>query len=57
MPRKRKSPVKYKYCMKPGKKERDDNKKNRRKECASQGQRACSRVGDIIIRVLACVFD
>lgn len=57
MPRKRKSPIKYKYCMKPDKKERDDNKKNRRKECASQGQRACSRVGDIIVRVLACVFD
>lgn len=57
-PRNRKSSVvKSKSIMKPGKKECDDNKKNRRKECASQGQRACARVGDLVIRALACVFD
>lgn len=40
-----------------GKKEREDNKRNRRRECASQGQRACARIGDCLVRVLACVFD
>ncbi|XP_043281298.1 BTB/POZ domain-containing protein 6 isoform X2 [Venturia canescens] len=43
--------------MKPGKKEREDNKRNRRKECVSQGQKTCARIGDCIVRVLACVFD
>ncbi|XP_044584801.1 BTB/POZ domain-containing protein 6-A-like isoform X1 [Cotesia glomerata] len=56
-PRGRKTPTKAKFGMKPGKKEREDNKKNRRKECTSQGQRACARVGDLVVRVLACVFD
>ncbi|XP_063991233.1 BTB/POZ domain-containing protein 6-like isoform X2 [Diachasmimorpha longicaudata] len=64
-PRRRKSPSKKKPAknkskssgMKPGKKECEDNKKNRRKECASQSQRVCSRVGDLVVRVLACVFD
>ncbi|XP_015609054.1 BTB/POZ domain-containing protein 6-B isoform X2 [Cephus cinctus] len=42
---------------KPGKKEREENKRNRRKECASQGQKACARIGDCLVRVLACVFD
>ncbi|XP_012284401.1 BTB/POZ domain-containing protein 6-B [Orussus abietinus] len=42
---------------KPGKREREDNKRNRRKECANQGHRACARIGDCLIRVLACVFD
>ncbi|XP_057321443.1 BTB/POZ domain-containing protein 6-A isoform X1 [Microplitis mediator] len=56
-PRRRKTPTKAKSGIKPGKKEREDNKKNRRKECTSQGQRACARVGDLVVRVLACVFD
>ncbi|XP_015123457.1 BTB/POZ domain-containing protein 6 isoform X2 [Diachasma alloeum] len=64
-PRRRKSPSKKNPAknksknsgMKPGKKECEDNKKNRRKECASQSQRVCSRVGDLVVRVLACVFD
>ncbi|PBC25767.1 BTB/POZ domain-containing-B [Apis cerana cerana] len=36
---------------KPGKKECQDNRKNRRKECATQGQRTCARIGsnDMII--------
>ncbi|KAG7187861.1 hypothetical protein KM043_016894 [Ampulex compressa] len=42
---------------KPGKKERQDNRKNRRKECANQGQRTCARIGNCLVRVLACVFD
>ncbi|XP_011303198.1 BTB/POZ domain-containing protein 6 isoform X2 [Fopius arisanus] len=64
-PRRRKSPSKKNPVknksknsgMKPGKEECEDNKKNRRKECASQSQRVCSRVGDLVVRVLACVFD
>ncbi|XP_054012650.1 uncharacterized protein LOC128894727 isoform X1 [Hylaeus anthracinus] len=40
-----------------GKKERQDNRKNRRKECANQGQRTCARIGNCLVRVLACVFD
>ncbi|XP_043248174.1 uncharacterized protein LOC122394992 isoform X1 [Colletes gigas] len=40
-----------------GKKERQDNRKNRRKECASQGQKTCARIGNCLVRVLACVFD
>ncbi|EFN86774.1 BTB/POZ domain-containing protein 2 [Harpegnathos saltator] len=43
--------------LKPGKKERQDNRKNRRKECASQGQRTCARIGNCFIQVLSCVFD
>ncbi|XP_032685299.1 BTB/POZ domain-containing protein 6-B-like [Odontomachus brunneus] len=43
--------------LKPGKKERQDNRKNRRKECASQGQRTCARIGNCLIQVLSCVFD
>ncbi|XP_076248220.1 BTB/POZ domain-containing protein axundead isoform X2 [Calliopsis andreniformis] len=42
---------------KPGKKERQDNRKNRRKECANHGQRTCARIGNCLVRVLACVFD
>ena len=42
---------------KPGKKERQDNRKNRRKECANQGHRTCARIGNCLVRVLACVFD
>nr|XP_012146354.1 PREDICTED: uncharacterized protein LOC100879125 isoform X2 [Megachile rotundata] len=42
---------------KPGKKECQDNRKNRRKECASQGQRTCARIGNCLVRVLACIFD
>ncbi|XP_015435747.1 PREDICTED: BTB/POZ domain-containing protein 6-B [Dufourea novaeangliae] len=46
-------------CMmsQPGKKERQDNRKNRRKECVTQGQRTCARIGNCLVRVLACVFD
>ncbi|XP_076170605.1 BTB/POZ domain-containing protein axundead isoform X2 [Ptiloglossa arizonensis] len=44
------------YAMS-GKQERQDNRKNRRKECASQGQRTCARIGNCLVRVLACVFD
>ncbi|XP_015189035.1 PREDICTED: BTB/POZ domain-containing protein 6-A [Polistes dominula] len=40
--------------LKSGKKERQDNRKNRRKECASQ---ACSRICTCFVRVLACVFE
>lgn len=52
----------YKYdedcnMLRPGKKERQDNRKNRRKECASQGQRTCARIGNCLIKILACVFD
>ncbi|CAL7935236.1 unnamed protein product [Xylocopa violacea] len=42
---------------KSGKKECQDNRKNRRKECANHGQRACARIGNCIVRVLACIFD
>ncbi|XP_016904384.1 uncharacterized protein LOC107992815 isoform X2 [Apis cerana] len=42
---------------KPGKKECQDNRKNRRKECATQGQRTCARIGNCLVRVLACIFD
>ncbi|XP_029046973.2 BTB/POZ domain-containing protein 1 isoform X7 [Osmia bicornis bicornis] len=42
---------------KPGKKECQDNRKNRRKECANQGQRTCARIGNCLVRVLACIFD
>ncbi|XP_012525483.1 BTB/POZ domain-containing protein 6-B isoform X2 [Monomorium pharaonis] len=45
-------------CMlRPGKKERQDNRKNRRRECASQGQRTCARIGNCLVQILACVFD
>jgi hypothetical protein len=44
-------------ALKPGKKERQDNRKNRRKECASQGQRTCARIGNCLVQILACVFD
>nr|XP_033334333.1 uncharacterized protein LOC117225117 [Megalopta genalis] len=46
-------------CMtsKSGKKERQDNRNNWRKECATQGQRTCVRIGTCILRVLACIFD
>ncbi|RLU18957.1 hypothetical protein DMN91_009315 [Ooceraea biroi] len=44
-------------ALKPGKKERQDNRKNRRKECVSQGQRTCARIGNCLIQILACVFD
>lgn len=37
-----------------GKKERQDNRKNRRKECAGQ---ACARMCTCFVRVLACVFE
>ncbi|XP_014606576.1 PREDICTED: BTB/POZ domain-containing protein 6-A isoform X1 [Polistes canadensis] len=40
--------------LKSGKKERQDNRKNRRKECAGQ---ACSRICTCFVRVLACVFE
>ncbi|XP_066598372.1 BTB/POZ domain-containing protein 6-A isoform X2 [Prorops nasuta] len=40
-----------------GKKERRDNRKNRRKECATQGQKTCARIGNCLVRVLACLFD
>ncbi|KAI4502589.1 hypothetical protein M0802_002501 [Mischocyttarus mexicanus] len=40
--------------LKSSKKERQDNKKNRRKECASH---ACSRICTCFVRVLACVFE
>ncbi|KYM79448.1 BTB/POZ domain-containing protein 6-B, partial [Atta colombica] len=43
--------------LRPGKKERQDNRKNRRRECASQGHRACARIGNCLVRILACVFD
>ncbi|KMQ98385.1 btb poz domain-containing protein 2 [Lasius niger] len=43
--------------LRPGKKERQDNRKNRRKECASQGQRTCARIGNCLIQILACMFD
>ncbi|KAG5332250.1 BTBD6 protein, partial [Acromyrmex heyeri] len=43
--------------LRPGKKERQDNRKNRRRECASQGHKACARIGNCLIRILACVFD
>nr|XP_031846156.1 uncharacterized protein LOC116432861 isoform X2 [Nomia melanderi] len=39
------------------KKERQDNRKNWRKECATQGQRTCATIGNCIVRVLACIFD
>ncbi|XP_012350263.1 uncharacterized protein LOC100864627 [Apis florea] len=42
---------------KPGKKECQDNRRNRRKECATQGQRTCARIGNCLVRVLACIFD
>ncbi|XP_050575802.1 uncharacterized protein LOC126915282 isoform X2 [Bombus affinis] len=42
---------------KPGKKECQDNRKNRRKECANQGQKTCARIGNCLVRVLACIFD
>ncbi|XP_017757106.1 PREDICTED: BTB/POZ domain-containing protein 6-B isoform X1 [Eufriesea mexicana] len=42
---------------KPGKKECQDNRKNRRKECANQGHRTCARIGNCLVRVLACIFD
>ncbi|XP_076301326.1 BTB/POZ domain-containing protein axundead isoform X2 [Lasioglossum baleicum] len=42
---------------KSGKKERQDNRNNWRKECATQGQRTCVRIGTYILRVLACIFD
>lgn len=37
--------------------EQEENRKNRRKECVIQGQRACARIGHCLVRVLACVFD
>ncbi|XP_048514237.1 BTB/POZ domain-containing protein 6-like isoform X2 [Athalia rosae] len=40
-----------------GKLEREENRKNRKRECASQGQRACASLGNCLVRVLACVFD
>ncbi|XP_070157767.1 BTB/POZ domain-containing protein 2 isoform X2 [Polyergus mexicanus] len=43
--------------LRPGKKERQDNRKNRRKECASQGQKTCARIGNCLIQILACMFD
>ncbi|KYN20232.1 BTB/POZ domain-containing protein 6-B [Trachymyrmex cornetzi] len=43
--------------LRSGKKERQDNRKNRRRECASQGHRACARIGNCLVRILACVFD
>lgn len=43
--------------LRPGKKERQDNRKNRRRECASQGQRTCARIGNCLVQILACVFD
>lgn len=43
--------------FRPGKKERQDNRKNRRRECASQGQRTCARIGNCLVQILACVFD
>ncbi|KAL0111707.1 hypothetical protein PUN28_013122 [Cardiocondyla obscurior] len=43
--------------LRPGKKEQRDNRKNRRRECASQGQRTCARIGNCLIQILACVFD
>ncbi|KAK1125303.1 hypothetical protein K0M31_005675 [Melipona bicolor] len=42
---------------KSGKKECQDNRKNRRKECVNQGQRTCARIGNCLVRVLACIFD
>ncbi|CAK9833239.1 BTB/POZ domain-containing protein 6-B [Anthophora retusa] len=46
------------YTMsKPGTKECQDNRKNRRKECASQGHRTCTKIGNCLVRVLACIFD
>ncbi|XP_043508420.1 BTB/POZ domain-containing protein 6-B isoform X2 [Frieseomelitta varia] len=39
------------------KKECQDNRKNSRKECVNQGQRTCARIGNYLVRVLACIFD
>ena len=47
----------YSQSTKSGKREQEDNRRNRRKECAIQGQRACARIGNCLVRVLACVFD
>lgn len=43
--------------LRPGKKERQDNRKNRRRECASQGQKTCARIAACLLEILACVFD
>lgn len=34
-----------------------ENRRNRRKECVHQGQRTCARIGNCLVRVLACIFD
>ena len=51
------SNIEKEYQLQSESKEQDDNRKNRRKECATQGQRACARIGNCLVRVLACVFD
>ncbi|KOC64500.1 BTB/POZ domain-containing protein 6-A [Habropoda laboriosa] len=46
------------YTMsKPGTKECQDNRKNRRKECVTQGHRTCTKIGTCMVRVLAWIFD
>ncbi|XP_017885760.1 BTB/POZ domain-containing protein 6-A isoform X2 [Ceratina calcarata] len=39
------------------KRECRENRKNRRKECVHQGQRTCARIGNCLVKVLACIFD
>ncbi|XP_067212405.1 BTB/POZ domain-containing protein 6-A isoform X2 [Linepithema humile] len=43
--------------FRPGKTERQDNRKNRRKECATRSQRVCSEIGSCLIEILAHIFD